>query len=128
MIDSISILQATTAICAADAPVGNVAVPFRGRLTVIGDLHGQIPELLLILAERGLPRDENFYIINGDMVDRGPNSCEVLLLCCALKLLSPSTVFIHRGNHEDSHCNLFYGFENECLQKYDTTFFELAQR
>lgn len=128
MLDSVSILQTTTATCAAQPMVADVTVPSGGKLTVVGDLHGQLPELLHILAKRGLPSATNFYVINGDMVDRGPHGCEVLLLSCALKLLSPDTVLLHRGNHEDPYCNIFYGFQDECLRKYDMTFFELAQR
>ncbi len=52
-------------------PVGN-------QVTVVGDLHGQLADLLTILHDHGLPSLRNMYLFNGDIVDRGKNSCEVI--------------------------------------------------
>lgn len=44
---------------------------FTPALTVVGDIHGQLEDLLHILDTCGSPNDKNFYIFNGDWVDRG---------------------------------------------------------
>ena len=41
------------------------------RIVIVGDLHGQLPDLLLIFRTHGWPSDENLYCFNGDFVDRG---------------------------------------------------------
>ncbi|KAH9194485.1 hypothetical protein AeNC1_003535 [Aphanomyces euteiches] len=95
------------------------------RITVIGDLHGQLDDLLLILRENGLPSPENPYVFNGDFVDRGKNSVEVCLLLFAFAVLYPKSVFLNRGNHEDKSVTQKFGFRKECLEKYDDEVFVL---
>jgi len=42
------------------------------RLVIVGDIHGQLPDLMHILDDAGLPSATTRYIFNGDFVDRGP--------------------------------------------------------
>lgn len=65
-----------------------------------------------------MPSTCNPYVFNGDYVDRGKKGFEVLLLLLSLHLASPNTVFLNRGNHEDSVMNLRYGFSREVEAKY----------
>ncbi len=51
------------------------------------------------------------YLFNGDFVDRGPWSVEVLFLLLSLKLLHPKHFFLARGNHEAEEINKLYGFQ-----------------
>jgi Ca2+-binding EF-hand superfamily protein/diadenosine tetraphosphatase ApaH/serine/threonine PP2A family protein phosphatase len=71
-----------------------------------------------------MPSSENVYVFNGDLVDRGDHSCEIVLLIFALKLSHPDAVFVNRGNHEEPHINIYSGFEEECVSKYDHRVFQ----
>ena len=93
------------------------------RLTVVGDIHGQIWDLLHILDENGLPSASNKYVFNGDFVDRGPFGVEVMCVLLALHSACPSGVHLNRGNHEDFAICTVYGFQNECINKYDDVAF-----
>jgi len=97
-----------------------VAVASTDRLTVVGDIHGQLPDLIHILEDSGFPSVTNKYIFNGDFVDRGPKGVEVMCLLLALFSAFPlGTVVLNRGNHEDYAICCAYGFQTECVEKYD---------
>lgn len=74
----------------------------------------------------GLPHANNVIVFNGDMVDRGSNSCEIFLAVCALKVHAPKYVAVNRGNHEAFGMGV-HGFTNEALGKYDMETYELFQ-
>lgn len=104
------------------------------RATVVGDLHGQLQDLLYILQQNGKPSPTNVYVFNGDFVDRGPHGFEVFFLLCMLMLThkgdatSGDSVFLNRGNHEVGYMNEEYGFDIEIQTKYDRNVFKLVQR
>eukprot|EP00061_Rhincodon_typus_P016372 g44561.t1 len=54
----------------------------------------------------GLPSPEKVYIFNGDYVDRGKYSIEILLILFAFLLAYPKAIYLNRGNHEDYVINL----------------------
>jgi len=88
------------------------------KITVFGDIHGQFFDLLNIFELNGLPSDENSCLFNGDFVDRGSWSVEVILTLFALKILYPTGLLMNRGNHESHHLNSIYGFQGEVKAKY----------
>eukprot|EP00668_Euglena_longa_P000629 GGOE01000766.1.p1 GENE.GGOE01000766.1~~GGOE01000766.1.p1 ORF type:complete len:812 (+),score=209.52 GGOE01000766.1:282-2438(+) len=92
------------------------------QLVVVGDLHGQLPDLLTIFNDNGYPHPQGSqYLFNGDLVDRGRCSVEVITLIFGYKLLYPDSVHINRGNHEDPDMNIHYGFFEEIMEKYSCT-------
>ena len=79
------VVLAVKAILAALPTVVEVPVPEGTHLTVCGDVHGQFYDLLNIFDINGLPSDENPYLFNGDFVDRGSFSVEVIMALFAFK-------------------------------------------
>ena len=71
----------------------------------------------------GRPSKSNRYLFNGDFVDRGPWSVEVVLTLLSHKLLYPEQFHLNRGNHETEEINKMYGFYNEVIDKYDAQMF-----
>jgi len=103
----------------------DVPIPEGTRINVCGDTHGQFYDLLNIFEIKGWPSTDNPYLFNGDFVDRGSFSVEVVLLLFAFKVLYPNHVHLTRGNHETLNMNRIYGFEGEVKAKYSATTFQL---
>ncbi|XP_061434540.1 serine/threonine-protein phosphatase 5 [Lethenteron reissneri] len=93
-------------------------------ITVCGDIHGQYFDLLHIFELNGLPSETNPYVFNGDFVDRGSWSVEVILVLFGFKLLYPDHFHLMRGNHETDNMNQMYGFEGEVKAKYTAQMFD----
>lgn len=105
--------------------VTKVNIPEGGHFTVCGDVHGQYYDLLNIFELNGEPSPENPYHFNGDFVDRGSFSAEVIFLMFCWKLLYPNSFHMTRGNHETINMNTMYGFQGEIITKYDKNTFDL---
>ena len=96
---------------------------------VVGDIHGQFRDLLLIFRKFGRPGVVKRYIFNGDIVDRGPRSVACWLFICALKISCPQCLFVTRGNHESRTVSrLTSSFASECANNYSEEFFMQCQR
>ncbi|KAK1442071.1 serine/threonine-protein phosphatase 5-related protein [Babesia gibsoni] len=110
--------------------INHVAVPpyENGNLIVVGDLHGQLNDLLWIFFKFGPPSNRNVYVFNGDIADRGAYATNIFLLLFAFKLADPNSVIINRGNHESEDMNETYGFAREVRMKYDGHIYNLFQR
>lgn len=94
--------------------------------------------MLHLYSLTGEPTDKHCLLMNGDLVDRGSWSIEVILTAFAFKCeshdhphsvqtvtyrtrfpgLYPKTMYINRGNHETKDMNRTYGFEGEAKHKH----------
>lgn len=99
-----------------------------GTFTVCGDTHGQYYDLLNIFELGGFPSFSNFYLFNGDYVDRGSFSFETVFALLLLKLALPQGLHMLRGNHETKNMNRLYGFCAEVKHKYDNNVMDVFSR
>ncbi|XP_027928541.1 serine/threonine-protein phosphatase 7-like isoform X3 [Vigna unguiculata] len=88
------------------------------RVIVVGDIHGQIHDLMFLFKHEGVPSENQIYVFNGNYVDKGAWGIEVFLVLLAWKVLMPHRVFLLRGNHESRYCTARYGFKKEVWAKY----------
>ena len=95
---------------------------------------GQFYDVLHLYSLTGPPSEKHYVLMNGDLVDRGSWSIEVILLAFAYKCefcepfdnlalsvlsgLYPKYMYINRGNHEAKDMNRTYGFEGEAKHKH----------
>jgi diadenosine tetraphosphatase ApaH/serine/threonine PP2A family protein phosphatase len=104
--------KAIDLMCKESGRVGNFSVDNRlvkleplGEALVIGDLHGDLESLKIILQrsrfiEKMEKNREATLIFLGDYGDRGESSAEVYFVVLRLKLAFPGQVVLLRGNHE----------------------------
>lgn len=107
------------------------------KVFIIGDLHGNFEAFDSIFSsfiDRGIvgqnlkinhKNDSKKRILKkykfvflGDIIDRGLNSFETLLILVIFKFLNPNDVVFLRGNHESYSIFSCNGFEDELINKF----------
>uniref|UniRef100_A0A0N5A901 Serine/threonine-protein phosphatase n=1 Tax=Syphacia muris TaxID=451379 RepID=A0A0N5A901_9BILA len=83
-----------------------VEFEFSDKCSVVGDLHGNINDLIGVIYE------------NGDYVGRGECQLDVFITVLLMKLRWPKYVCMLRGNHECQDQSEGDGFEQACLEAY----------
>jgi len=75
------------------------AHPSLARIFAIGDVHGCADKLNTLLERLPLDRERDTLVFLGDLIDRGPNSKEVIETVCRLRQEGVAVVGL-LGNHE----------------------------
>ena len=70
------------------------------RTIIVGDIHGHYLKLARLLEKGGFDSEKDTLIINGDLMDRGPDSYECLTLIKELKYTMGKRLIYIRGSHE----------------------------
>ena len=86
---------------------------------IVGDIHGNLDDLLRIFAFNGLPPEKN-YLFLGDFVDHGHYSLECLLLLYSLSIVYPQYITLLRGNHEFKDVNKNHEFYHDIMGLYNS--------
>lgn len=101
-------------------------VPWTQRISVCGDLHGQIRSLASIayathrykiIDEDLRLAPDNLFVPLGDYSDRGPAGVEVWYHLAKLNAINGSAVIPLAGNHENLYMAQQNGFLKEWIQK-----------
>ena len=92
----------------------------KGNVVIVGDLHGNLHDLIRILSINGFP-PQTQYLFLGDYVDRGEFSLPVITLLFVLKCVYPKQITLLRGNHEFRAINKSYGFRAEIERHYGSS-------
>ena len=119
------LLQRQIALLREQRNVLRVELKPAQRITVVGDLHGQLADLMHIFSIAGWPSKDSLFLFNGDFVDRGPKSVQVVLILFAWHQCFPDAVLLNRGNHEESTVNAVYGFLADCAAMYDKQIYDM---
>ncbi|KAK8888683.1 hypothetical protein M9Y10_033417 [Tritrichomonas musculus] len=91
----------------------------KSDIFVVGDLHGNIRDLIRILRQVNFFDSGARILFLGDYVDRGDFSIEVITLLFSLISQYPDRIYLLRGNHEFSTTNMKYGFKDELNALYE---------
>jgi hypothetical protein len=83
----------------------------------VDDIHGSLGCLQSVLRRR-TSETKSPIVFNGDYINRGENSVEVLLTLLLIKLVYRDNVILIRGNHECAGVASVYGFYDELRAKY----------
>jgi protein phosphatase len=114
----LDLCDSVNSLLSAEPVLLHVSAP----IAIVGDIHGNIDDLLRIFEECGYPPHQR-YLFLGDYIDRGLHSIEVITLLFALKCKYPGHIYLLRGNHETLTISNVYGFSKECKRRFSGRIF-----
>ncbi|OHT10617.1 Ser/Thr protein phosphatase [Tritrichomonas foetus] len=86
-------------------------------IVVVGDIHGNLHNLVSIFIKHGFPPTQRYLFI-GNYVDYGMFSLETSTLLLALASTYPDHVFLLKGETESYALQVFQGFYEEVVTMY----------
>jgi diadenosine tetraphosphatase ApaH/serine/threonine PP2A family protein phosphatase len=94
------VLEETRHPAAARGGPGALEAEERGRVIIVGDVHGCYEEMRLLLTECSFDEDKDLLIFVGDLVNKGPASVEVVRFVRSLALRGIAYSVL--GNHDEA--------------------------
>lgn len=70
------------------------------RKLVMSDIHGCFNEMIALLKAADYKPADDFIVICGDLIDRGPDSAKVVKYWYEIQNSHPHRCIVLRGNHE----------------------------
>lgn len=125
--DSNVYVKKATALLAAEPNLVEIYAA-KENVMFIGDIHGHAKDLAKVVGTGEALDAGSHVIFLGDYVDRGKQSCEVIVYVALLKVLYPDLVHILRGNHETRMACTHYGFKEECCLKGSPVMFNYCMK
>ena len=89
----------------------------KSRVIVVGDVHGCLTELELLLKKCAYSSDTDILVFVGDLVNKGPDSAGVVTY--VRKLVSCGAAYCVRGNHDDAMLQASREGPQSRKKKYD---------
>ena len=99
-------------------------VKITGKVVIVGDIHGQLYDLIAMIRKLEARREDDKILFLGDYVDRGNYGPEVVAYLYCLKIKRPNDIFLLRGNHESRDMAESFNFRQQCLMLYDEEIYE----
>ncbi|MFP7296246.1 metallophosphoesterase [Neobacillus niacini] len=88
------------------------------RKFVISDIHGQYNSFITLLDSANFNPKEDQLVLIGDLIDRGPNSVEVIKFVKKLQEQNPENIFVVLGNHEIMMRQYIFGGKSHIWLQY----------
>jgi hypothetical protein len=93
-----SLIAAASEVLCQEETLVEVSPPPGACVTVVGDTHGQLHDVLRLFEVAGAPSSDSLFILNGDFVDRrvraptaycSPSGAHFTkpTFCCALRMI-----------------------------------------
>lgn len=95
----------------------NSIITIWNEVTVVGDLYGNLHNLITIFNKYGLP-PKSRYLFLGNMIEFGEYSLEVLTLLLSYNILYPSSVYLLRGTTESMAMGVYKGLRADIESVY----------
>lgn len=64
----LQLVERSFAVLCREPNVVHLNLKKGAQITIVGDIHGQLDDLLTILSMRGYPGPDNLFLFNGDFV------------------------------------------------------------
>lgn len=97
------------------------------KILVVGDVHGDLLQVQKALHLLDI-KEVSKVIFDGDVIDRGVEMIECLMLILAYQLKYPGQVFYLRGNHELASVNEVYGFRGYITALYSSRTYDMYKK
>ena len=117
------LVSASRDLFVADTSIMKMEPP----MVLVGGIFAHFYDLLSLFETYGHPPAHQ-YVFLGDVIGRGKENIETIVLLLCYKVMFPNSVFIIRGYNELTLAHARNGFRAEVLERYDEKLYDLFVR